>query len=139
MRTIDADALKDAMYTETMLKDTDMQRWDSGCWIRYKLFENVLREQPTIDAEPRWIPVSERLPEEDVDVLISYRYREGEGDTRHTRIDITSFGQVYFGGHKVGNHTHWRPPFEYFESNYEVVAWMPLPKPYQEKKDASVE
>lgn len=59
MRPIDADALKDAMYTETMLKDTDMQRWDSGCWIRYKLFENVLREQPTIDAVPvrrgKWI------------------------------------------------------------------------------------
>ena len=52
MRMIDEDALKDAMYTETMLKDTDMQRWDSGCWIRYKLFENVLREQPTIDAVP---------------------------------------------------------------------------------------
>ena len=52
MRPIDADALKDAMYTETMLKDTDMQRWDSGCWIRYKLFENVLKEQPTIDAVP---------------------------------------------------------------------------------------
>ncbi len=59
MRLIDADALKNAMYTETMLKDTDMQRWDSGCWIRYKLFENVLREQPTVDAVPvrrgKWI------------------------------------------------------------------------------------
>lgn len=52
MRLIDADALTDAMYTETILKDTDMQRWDSGCWIRYKLFENVLKEQPTIDAVP---------------------------------------------------------------------------------------
>ena len=56
MRVIDADALKDAMYTETMLKDTDMQRWDSGCWIRYKLFENVLKEQSTVDAIPvSWI------------------------------------------------------------------------------------
>jgi hypothetical protein len=51
-RPIDADALARAMYEESFEKDSDMQRWDSGCWIRYKLFENVLDEQPTIDAIP---------------------------------------------------------------------------------------
>ena len=50
MRPIDANALEQAMYEEAFEKETDMQRWDSGCWIRYKLFENVLSEQPTIDA-----------------------------------------------------------------------------------------
>lgn len=49
---IDADALRSEMYAEAFEKDSDMQRWDSGCWIRYKLFENVLDGQPTIDAEP---------------------------------------------------------------------------------------
>ena len=80
---------------------------------------------------PRWIPVTERLPEEDKEVLISYRYKEGEGDTSHSDIDITSYGQMYFGGQKVGRVKHWRAPFEYFESNYEVIAWMPLPEPYK--------
>lgn len=93
----------------------------------------------TIDAlptaEPRWIPVTEGLPEEDTDVLISYRYKEGEGDTSHVYIDITSYGDMYFGGRKVKGAKHWRPPFEYFTSNYEVIAWMPLPKPWKEKKD----
>ena len=59
-RLIDADALERAMYEEAFEKDTDMQRWDSGCWIRYKLFENVLDAQPTVDAVPvrhgKWIP-----------------------------------------------------------------------------------
>lgn len=82
-----------------------------------------------------WIPCSERLPEEDVEVLISYRYKEGEGDTSHTDIDITTYGQMYFGGNKVGDHKHWRAPFEYFESNYEVVAWMPLPECYRGEND----
>ena len=90
-----------------------------------------LRKLPS--AQPvQWIPCSERLPEEDVEVLITYRYKEGEGDTSHADIDITTYGQMYFGGNKVGNHKHWRQPFEYFESNYEVVAWMPLPEPYKD-------
>ena len=61
-RLIDADALSMAMYHEAMEKDSDFQRWDSGCWIRYKLFENVLKAQPTIEAEPvrhgKWIEKS---------------------------------------------------------------------------------
>lgn len=51
MRLIDADDFGNRMYHEAFEKDTDMQRWDSGCWIRYKLFENVLREQPTVQPD----------------------------------------------------------------------------------------
>lgn len=93
-----------------------------------------IKNLPSAQPE-RWIPCSERLPEEDVEVLITYRYKEGEGDTSHADIDITTYGQMYFGGNKVGNHKHWRQPFECFESNYEVVAWMPLPEPYKTESD----
>lgn len=51
MRAINADDLRSRMYHEAFEKDTDMQKWDSGCWIRYKLFENVLDEQPTIEID----------------------------------------------------------------------------------------
>lgn len=98
---------------------------------RQRLYEAKYGWSAGEDAEQRWIPVTERLPEEDVEVLITYRYKEGEGDRSHSDIDITTYGQMYFGGNKVGNHKHWRAPFEYFESNYEVVAWMPLPSPYK--------
>lgn len=50
MKLIDADALSRVMYHEAFETDTDMQRWDSGCWIRYKMFENVLDAAPSIDA-----------------------------------------------------------------------------------------
>ena len=50
MRLIDADALSRAMYHETFEKDTDLQKWDSGCWIRYKMFENKIEEAPTVDV-----------------------------------------------------------------------------------------
>lgn len=59
MRLIDADALRQAMYHETFEVDSDKQKWDSGCWIRYKMFENAIENAPTIEAEPvkhgRWI------------------------------------------------------------------------------------
>ena len=102
-----------------------------------RLVKDRLERLPSAQPEPQWIPCSERLPEDDTDVLISYRYKDGEGDTSHVYIDTTSYGDMYFGGNAVhdlyGNKIkHWRPPFAYFESNYYVIAWMPLPEPYKE-------
>lgn len=40
-------ALKDLtelMYQKSMIEDSEMQKWDSGCWIRYKLFENCVEQ-----------------------------------------------------------------------------------------------
>ena len=49
MRLIDADALIERMYHDAFETDTDMQKWDSGCWIRYKMFENAIDEAPSIE------------------------------------------------------------------------------------------
>ena len=48
---IKLDTLKELMYHEAFEKDSDMQRWDSGCWIRYKMFENVVADIPTADEK----------------------------------------------------------------------------------------
>ena len=47
-RLIDADALRAKMYHEAFETDTPMQKWDSGCWIRYKMFENAEKTAPTV-------------------------------------------------------------------------------------------
>lgn len=52
MRLIDADALREVMYHEAFETDSDMQKWDGGCWIRYKMFERAVEASPTIDAVP---------------------------------------------------------------------------------------
>ena len=49
-RLISADALRQRMYHDAFETDTEMQRWDGGCWIRYKIFENALEDAPTVDA-----------------------------------------------------------------------------------------
>lgn len=41
-RLIDANKLEAMMYREAFETDSDMQKWDSGCWIRYKVFENCM-------------------------------------------------------------------------------------------------
>lgn len=148
------DALWKALYEyedKTEKQFQESEDLDVGDWIEHRVFvqsmndidRQTIRDLPSAEVEPvkhgRWVPVSERLPEEDTEVLISYRYKEGEGDTSHVDIDITTYGQMYFGGNKVGNNKHWRAPFEYFHSNYEVIAWMPLPEPYKEEAETADE
>lgn len=41
-RLIDANKLEAMMYHEAFEIDSDMQKWDRGCWIRYKVFENCM-------------------------------------------------------------------------------------------------
>ena len=52
-RLIDADALMRAMYERAFETDGDTM-WQSGCWIRYRAIEEVVKEQPTIEpsAQP---------------------------------------------------------------------------------------
>ena len=74
-----------------------------------------------------WIPVKRGLPEDDVNVLITYADID---DDQYVGIDITNYGYAYLGGNKL-DFKEWRSPFEYFGSNYKVVAWRPLPEPYR--------
>lgn len=51
-KMIDGDALRKKMYHDAFEMDSKMQRWDSGCWIRYKMFENNIDEAETlVEAE----------------------------------------------------------------------------------------
>lgn len=56
MRLIDADALKREMWRrcgETDIEiDKGRAKWDSGLWIRYKVFEECIADAPAIEAEP---------------------------------------------------------------------------------------
>lgn len=55
-KLINAEALSDEMYRKSFLVDDGRNKWDSGLWIRYKIFEEAIRDAPAVDAIPlEWI------------------------------------------------------------------------------------
>ena len=71
---------------------------------------------PTIEPQQRWIPCSERLPEESEEVL-TY--------SLNGYIEINSI-ETYDGT------TVWENQHGDWTDFDEVVAWMPLPEPYKD-------
>lgn len=63
---------------------------------------------PSAQPEQRWIPVTERLPENRVYVLATYRYEYGLID-----CGITWYGEAE----------------KKWNTSRDVIAWMPLPEP----------
>ena len=92
-----------------------------------------IKEIPS--AEPKWIPVSERLPDEYGEYLITWTTSQ----SKRPFIGISE-GEVT----SEYDHEHYRFKFEWLLEDYiknyhdvKVIAWMPLPEPYepQEKSD----
>ena len=103
MRLIDADALvKDGYFLHrTYRQDEKTMVYET------KRIEDI----PTAQIEPKWIPCSERLPEDDDKVLCMTKTKKG--NLNHV------VGYHYSGGWACG-------------MNRNVIAWMPLPEPYEE-------
>ena len=75
----------------------------------------TIKHMPTIEPEQRWIPCSERPPEESGLYIVTNVGRCGElVETRYYYIREDS---NFWGGNQ----------------SYKVLAWMPLPKPYKEE------
>ena len=49
-RPIDADALMKALYHRAFETD-GATMWQSGCWVRYRAIEQVVKEQPAVEPE----------------------------------------------------------------------------------------
>lgn len=98
MRLIDADRFKSMLNQET---------------IGGIIMARVIDMEPTVDPKPQWIPIAERLPEDDTMMLVTGRTKKG----------FLSVNRAYYSNgcwHGSG-------------SMAGVIAWMPLPEPYVEE------
>lgn len=77
----------------------------------------MIKEQPTYAGYERWIPVSDRLPEEEVQVLVT----DDAGGLATIDVDCGYFDKEY-------------GRFEWFHSQ-NVTAWMPLPEPWKGERE----
>lgn len=108
MRPIDADELKKDL---TRFYDNEVTA------------KQLIDEQPTIEPEQRWIPCSERLPEDEY-VLISKKPTNISGSKWSVAIAIRT-------ADPRSRKIQWRDSGFGVIQDDKVLAWMPLPEPYQ--------
>ena len=124
MRLIDADVLKQHIDKLPALPDGNF----AG---NHSALKALINMQPTIEPEQRWIPCSERLPNDRDWYLGIFK----EPDTGW--INPLPFICDYVGSEtKATTKEHWilrgftdRDERIDYYFNLECVAWMPLPKP----------
>lgn len=78
---------------------------------------SLVGSMPSAERHGRWIPVTERLPEDEGQYLVSCDTDYG---VEVGRFYIDEDGERYFG-------CDWNDPDD-------INAWMPLPKPYKRGK-----
>ena len=108
MRLIDADAIERCLVIGG--------RWH-GKTIISEIIRRAIQSAPTVDAIPvEWIPVNERLPKDDGYYIVSC-----------TQADV-SYSSISDFIYDVDGNPQWLNEFG-------VVAWMPLPTPYDRKEE----
>lgn len=87
----------------------------------------IIKELPGTDAAPRWIPVTERLPEKYGQYLVTFI---PSGGTLWTKVLIARYSDL-MGIAKPSFHIGEVGKDSFVNINKQVIAWMPLPTPYK--------
>lgn len=133
-RMIDADAL-----LKELRKSCEYHAENSREFSLLQRDIIIVQEQPTIDAEPHWIPCSKRLPENMELVNVTWVNRDPEPYYMNIKDKPFTATGIYFKGKWYWYSVTCEDMLgEYGENEIdevadgvEIVAWMPLPKPYE--------
>lgn len=125
MRAIDADAFDERVRAAVGMTEEELSE-DFKDGVLSVL--NMMSKQPTITAEPHWIPCSERLPEEkDAGILKKLgtskrsEYVLATVEVKGERMTVTAC--TYDG--------KWDWNMKYAFPYYKIIAWKPLPEPFK--------
>lgn len=82
--------------------------------------------------ENEWIPVSERLPEEETDVLVTVHFIEHKSVHSNGYVDkLPESFYVDIANLISDNWNSYSDEYKICISNHHVIAWKPLPEPYK--------
>lgn len=121
----------DALGFYKPVSDTWTDEYEIGVYKQWQKDKKAISDLPSVD--PKWIPVTERLPE------VGDYYAEGLRESKPVLI----CGKTQYGvnGYALAVSTYitddidhddgWSQPYDYADCEMEIVAWMPLPKPYE--------
>lgn len=99
--------------------------------FREYMHDKIKWERKQELAMPKWIPVTERLPEVGKDVLI---YAVCKDDDFPGVITISH--RMIFRLFPTSEGAEiWNSPWQYFADDYDITHWQPLPEPPKEEKD----
>lgn len=133
------------MTKEENLKwlDVEIRTWESECQSKHPIKEALYAARKALEQESRWIPVSEDLPKDIKPVQITWK--NNDPATYYQDIKGKHFtGTAHYKDGKWYWYSDVTEDFlaEYgrcdiceFDSAIEVVAWMPMPEPYETESE----
>ena len=114
MRLIDADAMKKDIEVQTQILKLMFKDDEDGLRLVDMTYEGCMAQidkMPTVEPEQRWIPCSERLPDEDRAFLVT------NSQWGYPLLEIT----------------YWLT--DGWQTKGKPIAWLPLPKAYVGKTE----
>ena len=135
MRLIDADAFDERVRVAGGMSEEELTE-DFKDGIQAVLY--MLSKQPTINPEPHWIPVTERLPENNDPVNVTWVNHNPEvyySDIKDKPFTATAhYHRGYWYWYSsvtqdyLDEYGEWTP--DLVDKDVEIIAWQPLPEPF---------
>lgn len=100
-----------------------LKQYNKGLDDAIKAVNNL----PSAEPERKWIPVTEALPEEETDVLVTVHFDGHKSPT----VDLPPSDYVEIASHVDGFWSSLSDEYKVAWSKHHVVAWMPTPEPYR--------
>lgn len=89
--------------------------------------QDILESLPSAEPEMKWIPVTEALPDEEKEVLVSVHF-DGYKD-KYTNYPPSDYVEI--ASYIDGVWSSIYDDFKVMRRHHHIVAWMPTPEPYR--------